>query len=80
VQAGGKLSMHLDKSDGKEISSLLIEQKLGEEKSKKSKRKIQGKLLPTEGVHDVFIVYKKPVNGKKDISSTLLLEWISFNR
>jgi cytochrome c len=80
VQAGGKLSMHLDKQNGKEISSILIEQKLVEEKFKKNKRKIPGKLLPTEGVHDVFIVYQKPLNGKKDISSTLLLEWITFNK
>jgi cytochrome c len=77
VQAGGKLSMHLDKQDGKEISSILIEHK---EKSKKNKRKIPGKLLLTEGVHDVYIVYRKTLNGKKDISGALLLEWISFNR
>jgi cytochrome c len=80
VQIGGKLSMHLDKADGKEISSVAVEHKPGAEESKKSTRKIQSKLLPTEGVHDVFIVYQEPSNGKGDIFSTLFLEWITFNR
>jgi cytochrome c len=77
VQVGGKLSMYLDKPDGKEISSILVEQKSGE---KKYKKKSPAKLLPTTGVHDVYIVYQEPLNGKKNISSTLFLEWISFNR
>jgi len=80
VQAGGKLSMHLDKPDGKEISSITVEHKQGGEKSKKNKMKIPSKLLSTGGVHDVYIVYRKPMNGKKDVSSTLFLEWITFNR
>jgi hypothetical protein len=72
--------VHLDKPGGKEVSSVSVEQKLGETGSKKSPGKIKSNLLPTAGVHDVYIVYQEPLNEKVGKLNTLFLEWIVFSR
>ena len=84
-QIGGKLSLHLDKPDGKEIGAVSIEQikrllKTGTDQKNNNWSAISCKLIPEEGMHDLYIVYNDPPNAKSDISTTLYLDCIEFRR
>jgi cytochrome c len=85
TQIGGKLSLRLDKPDGKEICNVAIAQisrpqKKGADQKNNEWLTVTGKLLPVRGVHDVYVVYENPRDAQAGIWQTLLLNWITFKK
>jgi hypothetical protein len=85
AQIGGRLSLHLDKPDGKVISSVSIDQikrplKIGADQKNNKWSTVSSKLIPEEGVHDLYIVYNDPQNAKLNMWTTLYLDWIEFRK
>jgi cytochrome c len=85
TQIGGKLSLHLDRPDGKELSRIQIEQgkspqKTGADQKQQPWRQVSGKLLPEKGIHDIYIVYHDPENAQSSMWTTLFLDWIEFRK
>jgi cytochrome c len=80
---GGKLSLHLDKPDGKEIASVNIEQvksvqKAGADQKAQQWQVVNSKLLPENGTHDLYLVYHDPGNAQSSMWNTIFLDWIEF--
>jgi cytochrome c len=85
TQIGGKLSLHLDQPDGKEIASVDIKQvqriqKAGADQKNHQWQVVSSKLIPEKGVHDLYIVYHDPNDTKSSIWTTLFLDWIEFRK
>jgi cytochrome c len=75
-QIGGRLSLHLDRPDGKEISSIVIDQvksqgKKGTDKKDSPWLTKTGKIQAAQGVHDLYIVYHDPAETKSSMWTTL---------
>jgi Protein of unknown function (DUF1553)/Protein of unknown function (DUF1549)/Planctomycete cytochrome C/Carbohydrate binding module (family 6) len=74
------IEMHLDKVDGPIISN--VETKCSEEKvnlawySWKGYTNSSGKVAPTDGIHDIYLVYRK---GKNFWTDLIHLDWMELN-
>jgi cytochrome c len=84
-QIGGRLSLHIGKPDGKELSSVVVgqvisSQKKGTDQKDNKWKEVSGKLLPQKGVHDIYIVYHDPKNAQSSMWTTLFLDWIEFKK
>ena len=84
-QIGGSLSLHVDKSDGKELSIVEVgqverSQKIGADQKDNKWKEVSGKLIPQKGVHDIYIVYHDPENAQSSMWTTLFLDWIEFRK
>ncbi len=85
TQIGGRLSLHLDKPDGKEISSISINQIKSLKKTTADQKNNKWKTVPSqliseEGIHDLYIVYNDPQNAQSSMFTTLYLDWIEFRK
>ncbi|MDO1451379.1 PQQ-dependent sugar dehydrogenase [Rhodocytophaga aerolata] len=84
-QIGGRLSLHIDRPDGKELSSVEVgqakkSQKTGADQKDTKWKEVSGKLLPQKGVYDIYIVYHDPKNAQSSMWTTLYLDWIEFRK
>jgi cytochrome c len=83
-QIGGKLTINIDRPDGKELSSIQIEQVKSPQKGVDDKvgtwKQVSAKLLPEKGVHDIYIVYHDPENAQSGMWTTLFLDLIEFRK
>jgi cytochrome c len=82
---GGKLSLRLDKPNGKEICNVAIAQisrpqKTGADQKNNQWRIVTGKLLPIAGVHDVYVVYENPKDTQANMWQSLILNSIAFKK
>jgi cytochrome c len=82
---GGKLTLRLDSSNGKEVGSVSIAQvkrprKAGADQKSDHWTTVQMKTTPQAGNHDLYIVYSDPEDAKSDIWTSLFLDWIEFKR
>jgi hypothetical protein len=85
AQIGGRLSLHLEKPDGKEISSVSIDPikrplKIGADQKNNKWKTVPSQLISEEGFHDLYIVYNDPQNAQSSMFTTLYLDWIEFRK
>ncbi len=85
TKIGGRLSIHLDKPDGKELSFVSIDplkkpQKTGADQKSPEWKIVGGRLTPEKGTHNIYIVYHDPADAKSSIWTTLYLDWIEFRK
>jgi hypothetical protein len=85
AQIGGRLSLHLDRPDGKEIGAVSIDQmkrtlKAGADQTDHAWKEVSCKLMPERGIHHLYIVYHDPENAKSGIWTTLFLDTIEFRK
>lgn len=83
-QIGGRLSLHLDRPGGEEISSVLINQvkrveKKGADQNNRVWQTVSSKLTSQAGAHDVYLVYNDPPNAASGMWITLFLRDIEFS-
>jgi cytochrome c len=83
TQIGGQLSLHLDSPHGKQVASVNVEQF---KKPQKTNAKgyfwqvVSSKVLPENGIHDLYFVYHDPKNAQSSMWTTLYLDWIEFKK
>jgi cytochrome c len=84
-QIGGRLSLHLDSPQGKQIASVEIAQaretikKTADQKDHQWKV-VSSKLLPTNSTHDLYLVYHDPKQATSSMWVTLYMDWIAFRK
>jgi cytochrome c len=81
---GGRLSIHLDKPDGKEIGSVSFDKSsaagTSEANSENRWVTVTAKVFPPTTTHDVYIVYHNPADAQANMWVTLSLESILFKK
>jgi cytochrome c len=85
AQIGGRLSLHLDSPQGKQIASVDIAQARETQKKTADQKDhqwkiVSSKLLPGNGTHDLYLVYHDPKQATSSMWVTLFLDWIEFRK